>query len=301
MKKQKPITTTRLKLKKHVKNHVRLAIVPHHANQFRPHLIRRYGLLAIVVLVISLHYAFNLSGNASILGIKSQITATELLDDANHERAARHVAPLKYNEQLATAAALKAHDMLRQQYWSHTAPNGTTPWQWFRDAGYQYAYAGENLAKNFSSADTATMAWMASPKHRENLLNSNFTDVGYAVVDGKLNGENTTLIVSLFGRPASAPTVAGISAPQTSIGQTTSSLSLITRFGIALQSLTPSALGSILLVSFAGLVAILAHLNRRKLPRHIQKSWRLHHGLIKAVGMASLTVVILILYSGGQI
>lgn len=297
-------TSTRLNqlaLGQRMHRHIRLAIVPHGANNYIPHLIRHYGIVALLVVVLGMQFTYNISKTGSVLGIKANVTANALLADANKERQTNDLEPLQYNDQLAAAAYYKAKDMFAQQYWSHTAPDGTTPWEWFAKVDYDYAYAGENLAKNFSSADAATTAWMASPKHRANILGENYTDVGYAVVEGVLHGKETTLIVSLFGKPIDASDVAGISAPQTSLGSMSSGMSIMTRFGIALQSLTPAALGSIILVMFATLVAIIAHVYRRRLPRAVQRSWRLHHGIIKAGGMVSLSIVMVFLYSGGQV
>lgn len=301
MKQTAKSTPKKLPLKKHVKRHIRMAVVPHKANQYRPHLIRRYGLIAILVAVLGLQSLYNLSSSGSILGIKADVTATNLLADANRERESHRLNPLSYSEQLSAAAYFKAQDMLKQQYWAHTAPDGTTPWHWLAKVDYRYAYAGENLAKNFTTAEAATTAWMASPDHRANILSSDYTDVGYAVLDGTLNNKPVTLIVSLFGRPATTASVAGASTPRTTTGPLSTNMSLMTRFGIALQSITPAALGSILLIMFVALIAIIAHAYRYKLPRAWRTSWRLHHGLLKAIGMASFSIVILFLYSGGQI
>jgi hypothetical protein len=71
-------------------------------------------------------------------------------------------------------------------------------------AGYQYEYAGENLAKNFLFSDGVVTAWMNSPTHRDNILKREYTEVGYAIVNGTLNGEQTTLVVQMFGKPASS-------------------------------------------------------------------------------------------------
>lgn len=300
---QKKSSTKRKKLSVSQRLHRRLhlAVVPHKANSYRPHLIRRSSIIGLITLVIVVQFVYNFSNTGSVLGTKATLTATTLLQDANHERDTLGLAHLKYNEQLSTAALYKANDMFRQQYWAHTAPDGTTPWQWFAKVDYQYAYAGENLAKNFTSADAVTTAWMASPKHRANIVSEHYTDVGYAVVEGMLAGKHTVLIVSLFGTPATEAIVAGAAKPETNAGVSLEGLSLITRFGIAIQSITPAALGSMLLVLFVAFVAMLAHTYRNKLPREWQRSWRLHHGLIKAVGMASFSIVILLLYSGGQV
>jgi hypothetical protein len=41
-------------------------------------------------------------------------------------------------------------------------------------------------------------AWVDSPKHRENLLSNRFRDLGVAVVNGKLNGKETQVVVTLY-------------------------------------------------------------------------------------------------------
>ena len=45
---------------------------------------------------------------------------------------------------------------------------------------------------------------MNSTSHRENLLKKDYTDVGFAVVNGTLNGEQTTLVVQMFAKPLSS-------------------------------------------------------------------------------------------------
>jgi len=105
---------------------------------------------------------------------------------------------------LASAAHQKAEDMFRKNYWSHYAPDGTTPWDFILGSGYKYEYAGENLAKNFLFSQGVVDAWMNSPSHRENILRSEYSEVGLAVVNGVLNGEQTTLVVQTFAKPLSS-------------------------------------------------------------------------------------------------
>lgn len=103
------------------------------------------------------------------------------------------------NAALDQAATLKAQNMLQENYWAHFAPSGKTPWDFILGSGYKFTFAGENLAKNFYKSDDVIAAWMASPTHRDNLLNPKYKDIGIAVVDGVLNGQKTTLIVQMFG------------------------------------------------------------------------------------------------------
>ena len=98
--------------------------------------------------------------------------------------------------------------MLNKGYWAHFAPDGTSPWSFFTKFGYKYKYAGENLARDFSNPGSVVNAWMASSSHRENLLSPKYKEIGIAVVEGKLNGVDTTLVVQLFGTRLSVASVA---------------------------------------------------------------------------------------------
>ena len=76
---------------------------------------------------------------------------------------------------------------------------------------------------------------------------------------------------------------------------------VISKLGEHLQSMTPAALASIVVLLLTALVAATAQLYRKKLPKPVLRSWRRHHGLYKAVGMVSLAVLFIGLYGGGQI
>jgi hypothetical protein len=73
------------------------------------------------------------------------------------------------------------------------------------ESGYDYVYAGENLAKGFNSSQGVHNAWMASKSHRENILNANYREVGIAVVPGELNGDYVILVVQMFGSLSAEP------------------------------------------------------------------------------------------------
>lgn len=139
------------------------------------------------------------------MGTSVDITSQELLLFTNQDRQKEGLSALTINNQLSQAAALKATDMFGKNYWAHNAPEGTTPWFFIKEAGYVYVYAGENLARGFNSSEDVVKAWMASPSHRENMLSKNYQDVGFAVVPGKLNGEDTVLVVEMFGGKGEVP------------------------------------------------------------------------------------------------
>jgi hypothetical protein len=80
-------------------------------------------------------------------------------------------------------------------------------------SGYPYKYAGENLAKDFDTSAGAVQGWMNSPGHRANILNANYTDVGFAVQNGTLVGGQTTLVVAHYGQTAGVAVAATVPAP----------------------------------------------------------------------------------------
>ncbi|HDQ88669.1 MAG TPA: CAP domain-containing protein [candidate division WWE3 bacterium] len=136
-----------------------------------------------------------------VLGFASDIYVEELLKYTNQKRAEAGLSSLKINSTLSKAAFEKAQDMFKNNYWAHVSPDGTQPWDFFVSVGYDYSYAGENLAKNFDSSKQVVDAWYDSPSHRENLLGPNYEDIGFAVVNGILDGYETTLVVQTFGKP----------------------------------------------------------------------------------------------------
>jgi hypothetical protein len=296
----KTITHRIRTMKTRVHKRVRLAVVPHRANQYRPHVVRRYGIVAILVAIIALQGGYNSISHGNVLGVEAQITPSGLLAATNQARADQHEKPLVMNAELNKAAELKVKNMFDKQYWAHTAPDGTTPWHWFGVAGYHYDSAGENLAKDFTTNSSTVAAWMASPSHRANILNASYQDVGFAVMDSTLDGHPTTLIVALYGSPETvAVRGATVSRDVSNIDEP---MSLMARLGVGLQSMTPAAVGSVIVLLVATIVALAAHVYRKKLPAHLRRSWYRHHGIYKAIGFASIALIIIFAYgSAGQI
>jgi len=155
--------------------------------------------LILVIVAVGLLTGIVRTNFPSVLGIASDISVQQLLILTNQQREGNSLAPLSNNPELDQAAYNKAADMFAKDYWAHNAPDGTTPWVFIKGAGYNYVYAGENLARGFSNASDVVTAWMNSQEHRKNILSSNYRDVGFAVATGKLNGEDTVLVVEMLG------------------------------------------------------------------------------------------------------
>lgn len=131
--------------------------------------------------------------------LASPITERSVLELLNQARVEKGLAPLEANNKLFQVASDKADDMLKNNYFAHTSPKGITPWVWFDKEGYNYKFAGENLAINFSSAEDQQKAWMESETHRKNILDTNYQEVGLAVKKGFINGKLATVTVQEFG------------------------------------------------------------------------------------------------------
>lgn len=122
-----------------------------------------------------------------------------VVDLINKDRTERNILPLTIDQKLSEVAKKKAEDMLDNDYFAHTSPSGVTPWHWFDVVGYDYAFAGENLAINFSDPANQHQALMNSETHKRNILNEKYEEIGVAVVKGKIDGKQTIITVQEFG------------------------------------------------------------------------------------------------------
>lgn len=181
--------------------------VPHEANNHRSRALHVDALFSYTLLLLVFNFIlrFGHMQMPDILGYATDIRVEQLLGSTNVKRQDAGLSALQLNTTLSQAAAAKAADMFANNYWAHNSPSGKTPWDFINASGYRYTLAGENLAKNFQSSDGVVDAWMNSETHKANLLKAGYNDVGFAVVNGVLNGEETTLVVQMFGATKSAP------------------------------------------------------------------------------------------------
>ncbi len=186
-----------------MKNLFKKYLIPHKENDYNPHLFKEATTAVLLILILTL---FGVAVSSRMVIVSSDLTALVLprvlVDYTNEGRAAQNYRQLAVNTTLEKAAQLKANDMAEKGYFAHKSPEGRTPWYWFGEAGYDFSYAGENLAVNFSDSVDVNTAWMNSPGHRANILNGNFSEIGIATAEGFYQGRRTTFVVQLFGRPA---------------------------------------------------------------------------------------------------
>ncbi len=176
--------------------------IPHQENDFKAHIFRDTS-LGILTLIVVLTFVAGVAQKYALTTTNylAAIYSGVLVDLANEDRIENSLQPLKINPVLESAAELKAQDMALKGYFAHYGPDGSAPWDWMKKAGYEFIYAGENLAIDFTDSEDVDDAWMNSPTHKANILNPKYTEVGIATIKGKYNGRNTIYVVQMFGTP----------------------------------------------------------------------------------------------------
>ncbi|MFH1170937.1 MAG: CAP domain-containing protein [bacterium] len=188
----------------------KLAIIPHEANGYRPHALRSrslkvYSAALIAAKVFLTGFLFVSYPTEAQF---AELTASKIFELTNASRAENGAKQLRLSATLTRAAQAKAQDMLRLGYFDHTGPDGKKFWQWIKESGYSYSIAGENLAMDFTTAESAHRALMASVSHRNNILKSSYVDMGVAVLEGTMDDRETTVLVEYFGTPLATPRIA---------------------------------------------------------------------------------------------
>ena len=96
----------------------------------------------------------------------------------NSERKAKGLSALTLDSQLSKLARLKAEDMAKKGYFSHTSPTYGSAFDMMNKYGVSYRTAGENIAKGQKTAESVMNGWMNSSGHRANILSSAYTNIG---------------------------------------------------------------------------------------------------------------------------
>src|SRR3989344_3261232 len=151
--------------------------VPSKDNTYRPHVLRRGMLIFFLGLALAAEgfLVANLVTRQSGASFLAAVVQSEIIALTNTARAEGGVGALTEQTQLDAAAQAKAQDMAAKGYFAHVGPDGREPWAWITDAGYNYQYAGENLAVRFVDSKDVVSGWMASPTHRANIIKPVYT------------------------------------------------------------------------------------------------------------------------------
>ena len=197
---------------------LQIIFIPCQENNYRPKFLESNVLLYYIVflLVLKLIVVLFLVGLPKTIFF-TDISHSVLIELTNEERQSLGLNSLEENALLNKAAQLKAQDIITYDYFSHQSPTGITPWYWFNEAGYNYQIAGENLGIGFLDSEEIYQAWDDSPSHRANLLNPKYQDIGIAVLKADFEGNETTVVVQLFGSPTTIEPVKTEEKPEEKI------------------------------------------------------------------------------------
>lgn len=187
---------------------------PHHLHGIR---VILFGvvLIALGVVHLNTNLIAAVPASGSVLAYATNVSVSDIITYTNNARAANGLGALSNNQKLNNSAQSKANDMIARDYWSHNTPDGTQPWWFFTQAGYNYSNAGENLAYGFSDSASTVDAWMNSAGHRANILGS-YTEIGVGIASGaNYQGGENTVVVAHYATPAAPPPApAAPAAPQ---------------------------------------------------------------------------------------
>ncbi|WP_022926754.1 CAP domain-containing protein [Patulibacter americanus] len=116
----------------------------------------------------------------------------------NEYRASLGLPGYAVDARVTQAAQAHADDMATRGYYAHSTPEGAAFTTWLDTAGVSWQAAGENIARQNTTARDVVQAWIASPAHEANLRAPNFTQAGYAIA---FSGQYAFVWVQEFVRP----------------------------------------------------------------------------------------------------
>jgi uncharacterized protein YkwD len=127
----------------------------------------------------------------------------------NRQRVAHGLPRLHVHPSLRHAAAAYAGLMVRDDFFDHVSPGGSTMAQRIKRTAYLRGVRGwslgENLAWGSGAAATPAQivdAWMHSAGHRRNILDGTFREIGIGIAAGAPGGRAGATYVNEFGRRA---------------------------------------------------------------------------------------------------
>ena len=103
----------------------------------------------------------------------------------NQERAKAGLKALQVDTTLSKSARAKSQDMHDKNYFDHQSPTYGSPFDQMKKFGISYKTAGENIAEGQTTPAEVMKAWMNSPGHKANILNSSYTHIGVGYVKDK--------------------------------------------------------------------------------------------------------------------
>lgn len=114
---------------------------------------------------------------------------SDMLKQVNAQRAKNGQSALTLNQSLCASARVRASEIAKDGCFSHTRPDDSGCFTAI--SGVSYRTAGENIAMGtwgYFGVDKIMDGWMNSEGHRANILNGDFSEVGFGCVVVNGNG-----------------------------------------------------------------------------------------------------------------
>jgi uncharacterized protein YkwD len=147
------------------------------------------SLAVFAFLALPVTGAFACPGEGSPPGTAAYSRAVECL--VNQQRASAGLSALSHDRHLARAARRYSTTMVRQGFFDHVSPSGSTLGSRAKAAGWSGQTLGETIgwgAGELATPSAIVSGWMNSPPHREILLGGEFRKVGLGVASGSPEG-----------------------------------------------------------------------------------------------------------------
>lgn len=182
------------------------ALIPTKENDHKPHILHPHRLafysiaaiaLKVIVFLVLLSLPLSLILSPEVLATNSN----KIVELTNNLRKAKGLPPLTNSYLLHNSAYNKAQDMLVNQYFAHTGPDNKNVLNWVRAAGYQFTIAGENLAVGFAGPEDVLDGWKKSITHYNNLVDTDYQEIGASFIQGVYQGVKTSFAVQHFAKP----------------------------------------------------------------------------------------------------
>jgi len=166
-----------------------------------------------------------------------------LISFLNADRAALGLVPVRVDARLMAMARARSTDMIVNDYFSHTQPDGRNVFDILNASGITWYGAGEIIAWNNYpmdvSASTANHQWLGSPDHLAIVISNNYNYVGVGLAVDPLTGKKMWTAIYMKG-PDRTGAQARLATPSLGTGtQTTRRVTLRwTGSDVRLQVLT---------------------------------------------------------------
>ena len=157
------------------------------------------GVFGAPVIYIATH--IGASGVLSQAYGGTTLSSDSLLTKINKVRQDNNLQELEDNSELAKIAYERAVYIITSNEFAHQSSEGIKWIDFIENSNVVYKTAGENLAKNYKRGDEVVKEWMASPAHKENIINEGYNITGISVVNSKdiiADSKMGVIIVQLF-------------------------------------------------------------------------------------------------------